>query len=432
MLSCLANLSNDEVFTPPRLVNEILDKLPIELWSDSTIKFLDPVSKSGVFLREITKRLIRGLEDEIPEIEDRLNHILGKQVFGIATTELTSLISRRTLYCSKYASGKYAVVDCFEDEKGNVSYMRTEHTWNNGTCVFCGASEGVLNRSNELENYAYQFIHSNNSEVKKMRFDVIVGNPPYQLNVGVEKKNYAVMIFQKFVEAAIQLQPRYVSMIIPSRWFTGGRGLDGFREQMLNDKRLREIVDYADSRECFDGVDVAGGAMYFLWDKKYSGNCNYTYVEKGIRTTAERNLSKRSVFNRSPDADRIVDKIEEKSKKFLSEKVSAQTPFGFISNFWDKDIASEGDVCVVTSRGKTYTPRISVQSNISIIDKFKVVVTKATSEHAGQASKDGRRKVLAKILLLKPNEICRIVLKIFKNKILSLPTSSGYLISRFI
>ena len=406
VLTCLANLSNDEVFTPPSLVNEILDRLPTEIWRDSSAKFLDPVSKSGVFLREITKRLIVGLESEFPSIEKRIEHILSQQVFGIATTELTSLISRRTLYCSKYANGKYAIVDCFSSEQGNISYQRMEHTWRNSSCVHCGASEGVLNRSEELENYAYQFIHSDNQEIKKMRFDVIVGNPPYQLNVGVEKKNYAVMIFQKFVETAIALQPRYVSMIIPSRWFTGGRGLDDFRDNMLNDTRIKEIVDYADSRECFEGVDVAGGAMYFLWDKNYSGDCTYSYIERGERTTAIRNLAKRKVFNRSPKADTIVDKVVAKTTKFLSSKVSAQTPFGFVSNFWDKDTQSDGDVCVVTSKGNTFTPSANVKSNISLIGKYKVVVTKATSEHAGQSSKDGTRKVLAKILLLEPNQIC--------------------------
>lgn len=406
VLTCLANLSNDEVFTPPALVNEILDRLPNEIWCDSSITFLDPVSKSGVFLREITKRLIHGLESEFPSIEMRIEHILKHQVFGIATTELTSLISRRTLYCSKYANGRYAVVDCFSDEQGNVSYQRMEHTWKNNSCIYCGASEGVLNRSEDLENYAYQFIHSDNQEIKKMRFDVIVGNPPYQLNVGVEKKNYAVMIFQKFVETAIALQPRYVSMIIPSRWFTGGRGLDDFRDNMLNDKRLKEIVDYADSRECFKGVDVAGGAMYFLWDKNYSGDCTYTYIERGERTTAIRSLSKREVFNRSPNADKIVDKVVAKTKKYLSDKVSAQTPFGFVSNFWDKDSPSDGDVCVVTSKGNTFTPKTNVKSNQSLIGNYKVVVTKATSEHAGQSSKDGTRKVFAKILLLEPNQIC--------------------------
>jgi len=406
VLTCLANLSNDEVFTPPALVNEVLDRLPSEIWGDSSIKFLDPVSKSGVFLREITKRLINGLEDEIPDLQRRLEHVLSQQVFGFATTELTSLISRRTLYCSKYANGRYAVVGCFLNEQGNVTYNKIEHSWKNGSCSYCGASEGVLKRSDELENYAYQFIHLGNSEIKKMRFDVIVGNPPYQLNVGVEKKNHAVMIFQKFVETAISLQPRYISMIIPSRWFTGGRGLGEFRDKMLNDKRLREIVDYADSRECFEGVDIAGGAMYFLWDKNYHGDCTYTYVERGERTTAVRNLSKRAIFNRSPNADKIVDKVMAIKGTFLSEKVSVQTPFGLITTFWDKDEAQEGDVCVITSKGKTYTPRSKIVRNKGLIDKYKVITTAATSEHAGQSSKDGMRKVLARISILNPNEVC--------------------------
>tara|TARA_Y100001978_G_C23582437_1_gene379669 strand:+ start:71 stop:478 length:408 start_codon:yes stop_codon:yes gene_type:complete len=126
ILSCLSNLSNDEVFTPPILANEMLDKLPAEYWNDKTKKFLDPVSKSGVFLREITKRLLEGLENQIPNMEDRLNHILNNQVFGIGITKLTSEISRRTLYCSKRGNGPYSIVK-FKDEEGNIKYFPTKH-----------------------------------------------------------------------------------------------------------------------------------------------------------------------------------------------------------------------------------------------------------------------------------------------------------------
>ncbi len=406
VLTCLANLSNDEVFTSPSIANKILDTLPDNLWKNSKLKFLDPVSKSGVFLREISKRLMIGLENEIPDIQTRLNHILMNQVYGIATTELTSLISRRTVYCSKTANGKYSISNVFNEEDGNITYKKSQHTWKNGSCIYCGASEAVLKRGDDFETYAYSFIHNDNEGIDNMKFDVIVGNPPYQLNVGVEKKNYAVMIFQKFVQAAIKLNPRYVTMIIPSRWFTGGRGLEEFREQMLNDKRLKVIVDYVDSRQCFDGVDVAGGAMYFLWDKHYDGICNYTYVNGDIVETEQRNLSKRKVFNRSPKADKIIDKIEAKTDSFLSNKVSAQTPFGFISNFWDKNNGSSDDVSVITSSGETFTNIKNVKSNKDIVSKFKVIITKATSEHAGQSSRDGRYKVLAKIDILKPNQVC--------------------------
>ena len=222
VLTCIANLSSDEVFTPPSVVNQMLDTLPKELWSDEKVTFLDPVSKSGVFLREITKRLIDGLESKIPNLEERIEHILRNQVFGIGITELTSLISRRSLYCSKYANGEYSIVQ-FDDEQGNLKYFETEHTWKSGSCKYCGVSKEVYDRGNELENYAYSFIHSENPEkLLNMKFDVIVGNPPYQLETGGTQRQ-AKPIYQKFIDTSIKLNPRYIVKIIPSRWFKIGR-----------------------------------------------------------------------------------------------------------------------------------------------------------------------------------------------------------------
>ena len=161
VLTCLANLSNDEVFTPPKLANQILDTLPKEIWIDKNIKFLDPVSKSGVFLREITKRLIAGLESQIPDLQARINHVLANQVFGIAITEITALISRRTLYCSKKANGKYSIFSDWGDEIGNIKFDQTNHSWKNDKCIFCGAGKLAYERGEELETHAYQFIHHN-------------------------------------------------------------------------------------------------------------------------------------------------------------------------------------------------------------------------------------------------------------------------------
>ena len=160
VLSCLANLSNDEVFTPPHLANQILDLLPIEIWSNKDAKFLDPVSKSGVFLREIAKRLMVGLEKQIPDKQTRINHIYKSQLYGIAITELTSLLSRRSVYCTKTANGKYSVCDGFDNEQGNIIYRSIQHTWKNNNCEFCGASQEVYDREDALETYAYPFIHS--------------------------------------------------------------------------------------------------------------------------------------------------------------------------------------------------------------------------------------------------------------------------------
>lgn len=251
VLSCIANLSNDEVFTPPEVANQVLDMLPDELWSNPDAKFLDPATKSGVFLREIAKRLISGLEDVYPDLQERLEHIYHEQLFGIAVTELTSLLSRRSLYCSKYPTSRYSVVH-FDNPEGNVRFRNIEHEWVGGRCKYCGASQRELDRGSSFEQYAYEFIHHiNPREVFDMKFDVIVGNPPYQLQVNEAGKGLgAVPLYQKFVEQAIKLQPRYLSMIIPARWFAGGVGLKDFRKRMLESGNLSEIVDFINSGEC--------------------------------------------------------------------------------------------------------------------------------------------------------------------------------------
>jgi site-specific DNA-methyltransferase (adenine-specific) len=292
VLTCLANLSNDEVFTPPILVNQILDLLPVELWENPEAKFLDPVSKSGVFLREIAKRLMVGLESQIPDQQERINHIYQHQLFGIAITELTALLSRRTVYCSKTANGKYSVCNTFEGEQGNIIYSRLAHAWNKGKCVFCGASQEVYERGEALETYAYQFIHSDNPAqfFNSMKFDVIVGNPPYQLEDSGFSRS-ASPIYHLFVQTAKKLNPRFLSMIIPARWYSGGKGLDEFRKEMLEDESLREIHDFPEAVDCFPGVQIKGGVCYFLWNKENKGLCKVsTHKKDKIISTMTRPL----------------------------------------------------------------------------------------------------------------------------------------------
>jgi len=337
ILNCLANLSSDEVFTSPELANQMLDLLPQELFSDPQTTFLDPCCKSGVFLREIAKRLLKGLEAQIPDLQQRIDHIMSKQLFGIALTRLTAEMGRRTLYCAKKADGSYSVATCFGDEQGNLRYMRCEHTWQNGKCARCGANRAQYDRVASIENYAYPFIHLNINEIfKNMQFDVIIGNPPYQMNVGVEKENYAIPIYDKFVQQAKKLNPRYLIMIIPARWYAGGRGLDEFRDEMLHDRSIRVINDFPESIDCFPSVEIQGGVCYFLWNRDNKGDCEIITHNANIsgepmtRPLLEKDCQTLIRYNQSVV---ILRKIQKRNEPSFSQIVSPQTPFGLITSY---------------------------------------------------------------------------------------------------
>ncbi len=319
VLLCLANLSNDEVFTPPELANDVLDLLPASLWRNKDAKFLDPVSKSGVFLREIVKRLDRGLESQIPNKQRRIDHILSNQVYGIAITELTALISRRSVYCSKNANGRYSISKAFESAEGNILYKRLDHEWIGDKCVFCGALKSKYDRGEALESYAYNFIHTYNpNEFFNMKFDVIIGNPPYQLNFGIEGGNSsnAKSIYNEFISQSISLKPRYLCMITPSRWMTKtAQGIpDKWVEEMIKSNNIEILHDFPDASHCFPGVEIKGGVSYFLWSRDYNGKCHYFYHDTGKNTTIERfdflDSTNAGVVIRDPKANNIIEKIE--------------------------------------------------------------------------------------------------------------------------
>lgn len=333
VLSCLANLSNDEVFTPPSLANEMLNLLPKTLWSNPDATFLDPVCKSGVFLREIAKRLMNGLEKKIPDKQKRINHIFKKQLFGIAITELTSLLSRRSVYCSKAANSKYSICEGLKDESGNISFKRMNHTWQNGRCIYCGVSQEIYEREEGLENYAYNFIHTDEPEkIFKMKFDVIVGNPPYQM--GSDGGTRDLPVYNKFIEQAKKLSPRFLCMIIPSRWMASGLGLSEFRSTMLADRRIRKLVDYPVASEVFPGVEVKGGVCYFLWERDSEGDCAVTTIRGGDAVgPQERDMREFDVFVRDSRALKILRKILEKKEKSIKEILSVDKEFGWTSNF---------------------------------------------------------------------------------------------------
>ncbi len=404
VLDAIANLSNDEVFTPPKLVNEMLDILPQELFKNKTTTFLDPVSKSGVFLREIAKRLMKGLENEIPDIQERANHIFTKQLFGIAITELTSLLSRRTVYGTKTANNKYSFCTEFKDGQGNIIFHNIQHTWHNGKCTFCGASREVYDRDNSLETYAYQFIHTNKPEkIFNMKFDVIIGNPPYQLNDGGGTGSSAKPIYHLFIQQAKKLNPRYLTMIIPARWYSGGKGLDSFRTDMLKDKHIRKLVDYADSRDCFPGVDVAGGVCYYLWDRDNKGICEVETIRKDAVTKSKRYLDEFDVLIRDNLAIGIIHKVNNVSKSFLNTVVSSRMPFGLVSSVRPE---KTGDLNLITSVGNGKISSNKVSSVRDMIDKWKVLLSKASNDHGGQPDKEGKRKIFSRIEVMPPKTVC--------------------------
>ena len=412
VLTCLANLSNDEVFTPPSLVNDILDLLPAELWRNPNAKFLDPVSKSGVFLREMAKRLMLGLETQIPDKQERINHIFKNQLYGIAITELTSLLSRRSVYCSKKANHeKYSLCTDFKDEQGNIRYERMKHTWAStgsaaGKCTYCGASREVYDREDALETYAYNFIHTKKPyNIFNMKFDVIVGNPPYQLSDGGAGAS-AIPLYHKFVEQAKKLNPKYLSMIIPARWFAGGRGLDEFRKDMQNDKRIKILVDYPKSRECFPGVDIAGGVCYFLWDRDYNGTCKFISRIRETETVSERFLDEFEMVLRDNVGISIVHKIMATKEKMMSDVVLRVSPFGLRSYERGKPKPFKDSVKLISSAGEGYIEKSSIAKNQELIDNYKVCIGYLNPDRAGvNNAADGMVNVTTKVRLLGKNTV---------------------------
>lgn len=403
VLSCLANLSNDEVFTPPELVNKLLDMLPQKLFENPNITFLDPCCKSGVFLREIAKRLIKGLEKKIPNLEKRVEHIFKKQLYGISITRITALLSRRSVYCSKFANKSFSVVQ-FENPEGNIRFENIKHEWKNGKCIYCGASKEQYDRGENLENHAYEWIHVEDpEEIFNMKFDVIVGNPPYQMNDGGNGSS-AIPLYHLFVQQAKKLNPRYLSMIIPARWFSGGKGLDEFRNEMIHDKSIRYLCDFFDSTECFPGVDLSGGVCYFLWDRDYNGDCWVSSYRFGIENKLFRPLLEEglSSFVRFNEGIGILKKIRIKKEPLLINSISSRKPFGIPTSIHpSKHSTKDCKIKIYAYPYNGYINHTDVVTNFQWVGLYKVYIAKAYGERG-----EFPYMVIGKPFLGEPNSCC--------------------------
>ncbi len=364
-----------------------------DIWADKSVTFLDPCAKSGVFLREITSRLTKGLAPEIPDLQERVDHILTKQVFGIATTHLTSLLARRSVYCSKHAQGEHSIAKGLATDAGNIWFERTVHAWGDGRCRYCGASQKALDRGEELETHAYAFIHTDSVRTLlaelfggDMQFDVVIGNPPYQLGDGGGGGGAsATPIYNLFVEAALSLEPRYAVMITPSRWFSGGKGLDEFRTRMLRDHRLVRLVDFPQLYDVFPGVKIRGGVSYWLWGRDHEGGCEVVTMigNEIIGEPVVRNLDAYDVLVRRNESVRILDKVvgyreDGKPEPNLGDQVSARKPFGLTNQRGQPESTGlENPILVYGNQHTFYLDRSAIISNVAWLDQWKVLLVKA-------------------------------------------------------
>ena len=420
VLTCIANLSNDEVFTPPEFAKRMLDTVAVawatdhggaNLWADKTVRFLDPCTKSGVFLREITSRLTEGLEGEIPDLQERVDHILTRQVFGIGITRLTSLLARRSVYCSKHANGEHSIAKSLERDEGNIWFERTEHTWKKGKCVYCGASQETLDRGDGMETYAYGFIHTDNVKAwvakifgDDMQFDVIIGNPPYQLSDGGYGTS-AAPIYQLFVEKALELEPQFSVFVTPSRWMAGGKGLDKYRQRMLADKRMRSLVDYPKLYEGFPGVKIRGGISHFLWDRNHDGPCDVQTIWDGEPTgqAVSRDLDAYDILVRRNEAVPILEKVRAKGEPTLDLRVSSRKPFGLATNFKGKPSAAglSAPVRLFENQRIGWVECDAIPINSEWIGDWKILMTAVQGTSAAVET-----KFLSKPIIAEPGTAC--------------------------
>ena len=241
-----------------------------------------------------------------------------------------------------------------------------------------------------------------------MKFDAVVGNPPYQLETGGAGRQ-AKPIYNLFVEQGKELKPNYLSMITPSRWFAGGMGLDEFRNSMINDGKVLKLVDYTNAKDCFPQISISGGVCYFLWNNKYDGECEVTNIKSGETNILVRPLNEFHVFVRYNNAVSILHKVLE-SDDFASidSIISPLMPYGLSTNYRGiSKKTKQNSIKLYASDGITYIKPTEITKGFDTVDKYKVMISKMSAEHAGEPNKEGKFNVITKSMqVIGPKEVC--------------------------
>ena len=393
----------------------MLDLLPDRVWRDPALKWLDPCTKSGVFLYQVAQRLMDGLKSEIPDYKDRLEHIYRNMLYGIAISELTGLIARRTLYQCKDASLVTHSIIKFENPEGNIRFPEAQCEWKGGRCVHCGASEKNSRVAEGREAHIHPFLHMDLSEIfgeDNMQINAIVGNPPYQMQDSGFGKSSSPL-YHRFVEKAKVIEPELLTFVIPARWYAGGKGLDGFRRRMLSDPKISILADYPSSSDVFPGVIIAGGVCSFVRDKHHKGDCLVLPKGKIERATLRR-LDAHEVFVRDSEDVAILEKVQRLSKNrgwnSMSSVVRPSNYYGIRAHKLPSPVTDEphsrGAILLVTKDGDKYIPIDAISKNLDSIDYWKVLVSRTNSGIGGGPDKQGLRVVISKPRVVPPGSAC--------------------------
>lgn len=381
----------------------------VDLAGEVQTKILEINSKTGLYPLYVTYSLFRRrleeyikaecIEKETVSVQEEQvvwDDIVENNMYVICNTPMAKGITHRTLFGFRQV-----------DQKANIKNVQ----------LIERASKDQEGLVKELESVGFW---KGNSSKQEMKFNAVVGNPPYQIMDGGGTGSSATPIYNKFVDLAKLLNPNNVSMIIPAKWYTGGKGLDEFRANMLNDKQLIKLFDYEDSRDCFPTVDIAGGVCYFLWNKGSDNKCVVTSILGSFRNESTRYLNEHDTFIRNQKVLDIINKVKSQTfTGFLSQTVYSRKPFG-IRSFQRGFPAKPGrNISLFGSDGITYMEEKDVPQNKEIVDKWKVIMSKASAEHAGQTDANGRKRIVSRLEVLPPYTICTesyLLLDIFDNE----------------